>query len=63
MRYKSEKTQKMMTNGKRQYLVTYSQLDKLFPARQSFGEIIAKEFNRGESAVYIAYYLAYRKYF
>ena len=44
MSNKTEKTPRMMPHGKRQYLVTYSQLDeKLFPTRQSFGDMIAKE--------------------
>ena len=57
MSNKTEKTPRMMPHGKRQYLVTYSQLDeKLFPTRQSFGDMIAKEFNRGDSIVKVLHW-------
>jgi len=36
------------TVGKRQYLVTLSQADlTMFPTRESFGKLVAEEFNRG----------------
>lgn len=39
-------------NGRRQYLVTYSQADeKIFPTRESFGKMLETEFNFGPSAV------------
>ena len=44
-------------NGKRQYLVTYSQLNKdLFPSRQSFGNMIEREFSRGNSVVKVSHW-------
>lgn len=42
---------------KRQYLVTYSQADlKKFPSRQSFGEMVAHEFNQGKSVVRVMHW-------
>ena len=41
--------------GRRQYLVTYSQADaKKFPTRESFGEMLETEFNRGTSQVKVS---------
>ena len=35
-------------NGRRTYLVTYSQVDlNKFPTRQSFGEMLEEQFNAG----------------
>jgi len=48
---------KKKLNGRRQYLVTYSQedMDK-FPTRQMFGEMLKKEFNSGLSAVKVSHW-------
>lgn len=52
-----EKQKNPMPNGKRHYLVTYSQLDeRKFPSRRSFGEMIAEEFNKGEGPVKVLHW-------
>ena len=43
--------------GRRQYLITYSQADaEKFPTRQSFGEMVADEFNSGKSKVKVQHW-------
>jgi len=43
--------------GRRQYLITYSQADPAkFPTRESFGEMVCKEFNVGLSAAKVDYW-------
>lgn len=47
---------------KRQYLVTYSQCDlEKFPTRQSFGEMICREFNTGQSKVHVLHWACCRE--
>lgn len=44
-------------NGRRQYLVTYSQADPdLFPSREMFGNMLEREFNTGASKVKVDYW-------
>jgi len=48
--------------GRRQYLVTYSQADeKIFPTRQSFGDMVSREFNVGPSAAKVDYWACCRE--
>ena len=43
-------------DGRRQYLVTYSQADaEKFPTRESFGEMLETEFNKGTSQVKVTH--------
>ena len=49
-------------NGRRQYLITYSQLDEnKFPTRESFGTMIEREFNRGDSKVKVSHWACCRE--
>ena len=49
-------------NGRRQYLVTYSQLDvNKFPTRDSFANMIEREFNRGNSKVKVSHWACCRE--
>ena len=44
--------------GRRQYSVTYSQADaEKFPTRESFGEMLETEFNRGTSQVKVSHWV------
>lgn len=44
-------------NGKRFYLITYSQLDpNKFPTRESFGNMLHREFDRGEAKSKVKYW-------
>ena len=44
-------------NGRRQYLITYSQCDEeIFPTRESFGKMLEEEFNAGPSAVKVSHW-------
>ena len=48
--------------GRRQYLVTYSQADdKKFPTRESFGQMIADEFNAGSGKVGVSHWACCRE--
>ena len=50
-------TELKRVNGKRQYLVTYSQCDEnIFPTRESFGNMLEREFNRGKSVVKVSHW-------
>lgn len=49
-------------SGRRQYLVTYSQVDPdKFPTRESFAAILEEEFNAGESAVKVKHWACCRE--
>ena len=49
-------------NGKRLYLITYSQLDEnIFPTRESFGNMLEREFNRGKGKAKVEYWACCRE--
>ena len=55
-------TEPKPSNGRRQYLVTYSQLDEtIFPTRRSFGNMLEREFNRGTSSVHVSHWACCRE--
>ena len=48
--------------GKRQYLVTYSQVDPaIFPTKESFGAALEEEFNAGPGIVKVEYWACCRE--
>lgn len=52
-----EMSQLRSSVGRRIYLVTYSQADlKIFPTRESFGNMIELEFNKGDGKVKVLYW-------
>ena len=54
----NDKQKNSMPNGKRQYLVTYSRIDEeKFPTRQSFGEMVAEQFNKGGGQVKVQHWV------
>ena len=49
-------------NGRRHYLVTYAQADEVkFPTRESFGYMLARQFNAGRSVVKVSHWACYRE--
>ena len=48
--------------GRRQYLVTYSQADlSKFPSRDSFGNMLHNEFNKGNGIVRVCHWACCRE--
>ena len=49
-------------SGRSQYLVTYSQADsKRFPTRESFGQMLEREFNDGRTVVKVKHWACCRE--